>query len=525
MTLSETNSRPVAPNGHEQPALELVAVSKSYDGVPALRSVDMKVRSRQIHALVGGNGSGKSTLAKIVAGVVRADATVGSVRVGSVTAHAHQWNSELSRLAGVRVVHQDPAVFANATVAENLAVGPGFVLGPGRRIKWGEQRKRAQQILDRFSVNAGPDTPVWKLRSAERMKLAIARALQDDHNYSSGLLILDEPTAALPAPEIARFLQWIRDYAAGNRSIIFVSHHLDEVMGLADEVTVLRDGAKVATVGIHELDHDRLVELITGRVSRSSPAVPNTSAAKVGELVLQVDDLRGGAVRGVDLNLRKGQILGIAGLLGSGRTTLLELLYGAAQASGGTIQIGNQPLPMRTPRDGIRAGIMYVPESRALTAFYGMSLCANLSASVVKEYAVRGIFRHAQERRDARVLIEQYGIKAQSLNQGFEHLSGGNQQKAIMARAIRCRPAILLLDEPTQGVDVGARDDIHDIVRASVASGTSVIVVSSDLEELLELSDRILVMRGGRIAAEVAGDIDIDSLLGLVFEGDTEVSI
>jgi ribose transport system ATP-binding protein len=421
----------------------------------------------------------------------------------------------------VHVVHQDPCVFDNASVAENLALGPGFLTGVGGRIRWREMEKRAQAVLDQFEIHAGPGTLVAELRGAERTKIAIARALQDADEYSEGLLILDEPTAALPREEIDKLIEWIRMYAAGDRSLIFVSHRIDEVLGLANRVSVLRDGELVETCDRASLDESALVELITGRNHQSIvPGAKSTLPPRSGVPALEIDGLAGGAVRDVSLTLQPGEILGIAGLLGAGRTTLLELIFGVRRPMAGAVRIHGQPLSPRSPEDGVRAGLMYVPESRSQSGFYGMSVCANLSAAVVKRYAPFGRFKHRLERSAGAEQVKRYSIRTHSLNTNLEDLSGGNQQKVIMARSISAKPRILLLDEPTQGVDVGARSDIHRFLTETAAQGVSVLIVSSDLEELALVADRIIVLRDGRIAGEITGPkMTEDDIVTAVYEG------
>lgn len=522
MSADERLAAATAAGAHSHLVASFDSISKTYGENRVLRDATFQIERGSVHALVGGNGSGKSTLAKIISGAVSGDAG-GLIRVGSVAEDSHHWSRESAKRANVHVVHQDPCVFENATVAENLALGPGYVTGFGGRIRWREMERRAQAVLDRFEIQAAPGTQVSQLRAGERTKIAIARALQDSDDYAEGLLILDEPTAALPREEVERLISWIRTYAAGDRSLIFVSHHIDEVLAVANHVTVLRDGDLVETRAVEGLDESTLVELITGRSATSlvpglRRALPARSHSSVP--ALEVAGLTGGAVRNISLTVDPGEIVGIAGLLGSGRTTLLELIHGVAQPTDGTIHLFGKQLKLRSAEDGVRAGLMYVPETRALSGFYGMSVSSNLSAASVKRFAPFGRFKHRQERAAAAAQVTDYGIRTHSLETNLENLSGGNQQKVIMARSISAEPRVLLLDEPTQGVDVGARADIHRFLAEAAARGVSIIVVSSDAEELALVSDRIVVLKEGHSISEITGpNLTTDDVVNAFYEG------
>jgi ribose transport system ATP-binding protein len=335
--------------------------------------------------------------------------------------------------------------------------------------------------------------------------VAIARALQDRDAADSGVLVLDEPTASLPAEEVEHLLAALRRYAAAGQTILYVTHRLEEVLDIADRATVLYDGRVTATVDRAGLDHERLVELIMGRrVERGLAA--RTAAPRKGRPRLRCEGLNGGAVHGVDFGVSAGEIVGVAGLLGSGRSTLLRLLFGATERRAGNVWIDGDPVTFRVPRDAMRAGVAYVPEDRAHdAAFFDLSVTDNLGMATVGEYFSAGRIRRSAERRDARDLIATHLIKAASEDAPFSSLSGGNQQKVILARWLRRKPRVILLDEPTQGVDVGARLEIWSLVRRAVDEGASVLVVSSDLEELSRVADRAIVLRRGRLVAELAG--------------------
>jgi ribose transport system ATP-binding protein len=472
------------------------------------------VRAGEIHALLGGNGSGKSTAIKILAGVVTAEPG-GWIEAGGQAGQAEHWTPVLAHAAGLRFVHQQPAVFPELTIAENLALGEGFPTGAGRRIKWAVLHRRTAELLARYHIAATPTTPLGALAAVDRSRVAIIRALQDRDEADSGVLVLDEPTAALPGPEVDQLLTALRRYAAAGQTILYVSHRLDEALSVADRVTVLRDGRKVATVDTAGLTEGRLIELIVGRpIERLFPAVAQDLH---DEAVLTVRGACGGPLLGVDLSVRKGEVLGIAGLLGSGRSELLRMIFGAYPMMAGRLTLDGKPYQAESSSAAMSAGVAYVPEDRQADAlFHAESVRHNLSAGQAGAYFRRLLFRHGQERRDTSTSISEFLISAVSDRQPVQTLSGGNQQKVVIARWLRQRPRLLLLDEPTQGVDVSARSEIYQLVRRATAAGTSVLLVASDLEELAHVSDRVAVLKGGRIAAVVEQPLDAHQLTELV---------
>ncbi|MBS1871500.1 MAG: sugar ABC transporter ATP-binding protein [Actinobacteria bacterium] len=488
------------------PALRVREVRKDFPGTRALDGVSLDVLPGEVHALVGGNGCGKSTLMKILAGVQPADA--GSAEIGGAVHDLRHFSAALARRCGLHFVHQQSSVFPDMTVAENLAIGRGYETGPLGAIRWARLRRRVAAVLERFEIAARPDDRVDRLRPATQTMVAIARALQDQEVAHEGVLALDEPTASLPPDEVATVLDALRRCAARGQAIVFISHRLDEVLGVADRITVLRDGRVVATVARDGLDHDGLVELIVGRrvepLAAAAPAAVREAADAAP--ALEVAGLAGGAVRGADLTLHAGEVVGVAGLNGSGRSTLLRLLFGEQQAREGSVRAGGRALALARPRDAIDAGFAYVPEDRAVAGLFPeLSVAENLSGGFAGDYARHGRLVHRLERADARAAMERFLIRAASPEVAISTLSGGNQQKVVLARWLRRRPHVLLLDEPSHGVDVGARAEIAGLIRAAAEEGTAVLAVSSDFEELVALCDRVLLMREGRIAGEVAG--------------------
>ncbi|MCX2185760.1 sugar ABC transporter ATP-binding protein [Streptomyces sp. SKN60] len=472
-------------------------MSKSFGTTRALDEVSFEIGTGTVHALVGGNGSGKSTLVKILAGVHHADA--GELNVGGRVQDLAGHTPVRAHDLGLRFVHQQPSTFLDLSVAENLALGRGFEHGASRRIKWNELRHRARHVLERFAIDASPDDEVRTLGPATRTMVAIARALQDQEATAQGLLILDEPTATLTRREVDILLAALRRYAAAGQAILFITHRLDEVERIADSATVLRDGRVAGTLDRDGIRHDRLVAMITGRWPTHT-ALQAATPGTAGQLLLEARGVRGSVVRDVDMALRSGEILGLAGLLGSGRSTLLRLLFGETRMEAGTVFLAGEPLRLRSPCDGIRAGIAYLSEDRLSDgAFPTLSVRENISIGDLRRYRRLLRINRGKERREVLDLVARYRILTASPEERFAVMSGGNQQKTILARWMHMTPKVLLLDEPTQGVDVSSRQEIYDMIRHSAARGAGVVVASSDFGELVTLCDRALVLKHGRV--------------------------
>ncbi|HXQ76261.1 MAG TPA: sugar ABC transporter ATP-binding protein [Acidimicrobiales bacterium] len=502
---------PTAPAHDESPtagsppgaALRVDHLSKTFPGTRALIDVSFAVRPGEIHALVGGNGSGKSTLIKILAGVYHADPG-GTITVGGTTLAADHTTPAKARALGLHFVHQNPAVFPALSVAENMVIGHGFNTTAAGSIRWRALRRQTQALLDRFEINVRPEALVNSLRPAERAMVAIARALQDQEGQHTGVLVLDEPTASLPRAEVVRLMGALNRFAAAGQTILFVSHRLDEVIDTAAEATVLRDGRLAGTLVGDEITEERLIEHIAGRtLDRMYPVMP---AVESEEVALEAKALTGGPLRGVDFQLRRGEVLGVAGLLGSGRSELLKMIFGAYPIKSGTLLLGGKPVRFRDIGDAMAAGIAYVPEDRGgEAAFLDQSLADNVVASSISRYWRALRLRNRAIDHDARDIITRYFIRASSEKQVMGTLSGGNQQKVVLARWLSRGPRILLLDEPTQGVDVNARAEIYALISEAVGEGCSVLLVTSDFEELSRVADRAVVLSGGRVTAELRG--------------------
>jgi ribose transport system ATP-binding protein len=497
--------------------IQIRGLSKTFPGTRALIDVDLDIDGGEIHALVGGNGSGKSTLIKVLCGIYQGDEG-GTLRVRDEQIAVDRTTPEFARQAGIHVVHQDLGVFLDHSVAENLALGHGFpTVAGGTRVRWRDLRKRAQALLDRFEIDADPRTPLKDLSQAVRTQVAIARALQDEDETGEGkgLLILDEPTTSLPAHEVELLLGMLRRYAERGQAILYVSHRLDEIMAISKKITVLRDGHKVATLEASSLDEEGLIGHIVGRqIDRVFPSMPK-SDDRIS--MLKVRGLRAGPLRDIDLDIARGEVVGIGGLLGSGRSELLRAIFGDLKIEAGEMLLEGEPLRPRHPAEAIDVGVAMVPENRGEdAAMLDLTVKANVSAANVAEYWSwrRPWIAGRRMRRDAQASMRQFLVKAPSEEYLLSTLSGGNQQKVILARWLWLKPRLLLLDEPTQGVDVGARAEIYGLVKAAVAEGMSALIVASDFEELAHVSDRVLMIAGGRLTGEVRPpDLSAESLM------------
>jgi rhamnose transport system ATP-binding protein len=470
------------------PLLAVLGATKTFDGVTALRDVSFDLFAGEVHALVGENGAGKSTLIRILTGAHAPD--TGSLVLDGrpVTGHT----PGRARARGIAAIYQQPALLPDLSVAENIAFGlePG---APFHRISWTERRERARELLARVGAHLHPDTAVSSLSMPEQQLVEIARAL----GASARVLIMDEPTASLSHREADHLLGVVRELRAAGTGIVYISHRLEELFGLADRVTALRDGRHVATRAMRETDRDSLVRLMVGR---PLDAVFPKRAVPLGDAVLSVRGLScvDSGVREVTFDVRAGEIFGLCGLVGAGRTPLARTLFGLAPATGGEIHIGGTPVRIVSPAAAIAHGIAYLPEDRRRHGVIPeMSVAANVGLA-----SLRGLrLDLAEEEARARGLVDQLAIKTPSVTTPVAHLSGGNQQKVALARWLATSPRVLILDEPTQGIDVGAKAEIHRLMGDLAERGVAVILISSELPEILGMCDRIGVMRAGRLEA------------------------
>jgi ribose transport system ATP-binding protein len=498
LSTSNSNFRPVgAGPTSDQDALRVRGMSKTFPGTRALVDVDLTVRAGEVHAVVGQNGSGKSTLIKVLAGYHDADPGA-SVEVGG---RPFQLGSSLrAHAAGMRFVHQDLGLVLALDAVDNLALGVGYETGFGRRIRWRRQRERATAELARLGYQIDVDRPVEQLAAVEKTAIAIARAVtgvEDD----IALLVLDEPTAAMPHAEVERLLDMVRQVSARGTGILYVSHHLDEVFAAADRVTVLRDGRKVATASTAELDRRDVVELMTGSVVDQAPQ--QLERVPPGPDVMRISELSSRRLKNFSLRLSQSEVVGVSGITGSGRDELCPAIFGARPRKGGVF-IGDRPLEPMRPDRAVDLGVGFVPADRRRDGLVLNFGCReNLTLSHLGEYQGRLHLNRTRERHEAAVRMDELGVKAPSTETVIEVLSGGNQQKVVLGRSLWLRPRVLLLDEPTQGVDVAAKADVHRLIDETAAAGTSVLVCSSDEEELARLCDRVIVLDKGEVVAEM----------------------
>jgi simple sugar transport system ATP-binding protein/ribose transport system ATP-binding protein len=503
---------PVSPSREAEPYLELLDVAKHFGGVQALDHVSLSVARGSVHALVGENGAGKSTLGRIVAGALGADG--GAVVLDGEPVSFRSPREALEH--GVAAIAQEPFVVPQLTVAENV------FLGREPRTLGVLRRRRLDRAFAALVASAGFELaggrPAGGLRTAEQQKVEILRALSRD----ARLIVMDEPSAALSAHETEQLHEILRSLVAAGKTIILISHFLREVLALADTVTVLRDGRVVRTSPAAAETESSLVEAMLGRpLTAAFPATrpPPPDAARV----LTVRDLRAAGVDGVSFELRAGEILGIAGLVGAGRTELARALYGAARVEGGTVELAGAGSAGRDPRRSLDAGLAMIPESRKDEGLiFARSSTENATLSRLRALSSLGVVHRAAATAAAREILQRCDVRGAQYSAPVRALSGGNQQKVLFARTLLCAPRVLIADEPTRGVDVGAKRAIYDIVAGLAADGLGVIVISSELEEILGLSHRVLVMRRGRIVAELAaGEMTESAVLAAAFADET----
>jgi ribose transport system ATP-binding protein len=485
----------------DRPILSIRDVSKSFGSTRALDRVSLDVGPGEIHALLGQNGSGKSTLIKILSGFHASDG--GSVELRGEPLQLPLPAAEL-RKRGLAFVHQELGLVDTLSVLENVRVGR-FETGFGWRVRWRSERARTRALLRRFDLDVDPRTPVGRLRRTERAIVAIIRALDDMRTLGAdgGLLVLDEPTASLPEDEARLLFAAMHRVAETGSSVLFVTHRLEEVVAVCDVVSVLRDGRHVATQPIEALDEPRLIELVLGRqLDALYPDVEHEAA----EPVLEVAGLGGATVRDVSFRVRSGEIVGLTGLVGAGYDEVPYLVYGARRATEGVVTIGGDAVGAASPHRARRLGVALLPGDRQRQAgIPRATVKENVTLPVLRRYSRLGRLEHRRERRDVRGVLERFRVHPPDPDRPLAALSGGNQQKALLARWVETRPRVLLLHEPTQGVDVGSRRDIFELLQGAVAGGTAVVYASAEHEDLAHLCDRVLVFRRGRLARELSG--------------------
>ena len=489
-----------------QVVLEMEGISKRFGATRALDNVRLTVRSHEIHALMGENGAGKSTLMKVLSGVYQPDAGVIKVDGKPILIG----KPAEARAAGISLIYQELSVAANLTVAENV------FMGSEPKTRWGmadtaEMNRRTEDVLRSLDAPFSAMTPARKLSIAQQQQVEITRALI----HRGRVLIMDEPTAALSDRETEALFRIVRKLRDDGIAVIYISHRMAEVNALADCVTVLRDGGYVGELTREQLDPARIVQMMVGRPL--GDFYQHKTGRVRGKPVLQVENLTGGKVRPASFTVHAGEVLGLAGLVGAGRTELARLIFGADPKTGGRVLLDGREVNIREPLDAIRLAIGYLPEDRkGQGLFLQLSALANTSMNTLRGNSRLGVINHSALNKLTNEAIARLSIKVHGPEGIVGGLSGGNQQKVLLARWLEIKPRVLLLDEPTRGVDVGAKSEIYRIINDLAAQGVAIVVISSELPEVIGICDRVVVMREGLITGEcIQEDINQENIMTL----------
>ena len=477
---------------NEAVLLRATDLCKSYAGVHALRGASFELSSGEVHALVGENGAGKSTLIRIITGAAEADS--GAIELdGKPVTHN---SPRLAKSLGIAAIYQQPQLFPELSVAENLALGLERS-SLWTRINWRARRRRAVELLAQVGAGIDPDALACDLSMPQQQMLEIARAIGAD----ARVLIMDEPTASLSDDDARNLFEVVRQLRARGVGIIYISHRLDELPAIADRVTVLRDGCTIETRAMSEVTRDELVRMMVGR---ELSAIFPKREVEPGETVLELRGVgcSGSGVTDVSLSVRKGEIVGLAGLVGAGRTELARTIFGLTPPDQGEILLMGKLADIASPAEAIRRGIAYLPEDRRRHGVIAeLPISTNITLASLDRLSSTWSMDFRREREIAGDYISRFGIKTPALFSPVSTLSGGNQQKVALSRWLATRPSVLILDEPTQGIDVGAKSEIHELMMQLAEQGAAILMISSELPEILGMSDRVAVMRGGTICA------------------------
>jgi inositol transport system ATP-binding protein len=491
MSDNATLERPTAtqPGDAGPPLMEIRGIRKAFPGVVALDDVRFQLRAGTVHALMGENGAGKSTLMKIIAGIYTPDA--GAIRVKGKPLVLHGPLDALNN--GIAMIHQELNLMPFMTVAENIWIRReplnrfGFV-------DHSELKRRTQELFDRLAIDIDPLAEVRSLSIASRQMVEIAKAV----SFNSDVLIMDEPTSALTETEVAHLFRIIRQLRAQGKGIVYITHKMNELFDIADEVSVFRDGKYIATRLASEVTRDEIIKMMVGR--EITQMFPKTTVP-IGDVVLSVKNLSvEGVFKGISFDLREGEILGLAGLVGSGRSNVAEALFGVVPATGGTIAIRGKEVVIDTPAKAMKQGMAFLTEDRKETGcFLSLDILSNMESAVLSErYVKYGFVQNGSLSRDCEAMAQTLRVKTPTLGEIIQNLSGGNQQKVLIGRWLLTKPKILILDEPTRGIDVGAKAEIHRLVSVLAGEGVAVLMISSEMPEVLGMSDRVMVMHEGR---------------------------
>ncbi|MDZ4034227.1 sugar ABC transporter ATP-binding protein [Kluyvera ascorbata] len=487
------------------PLLQLKGITKVFPGVRALENVQLDLWPGKVTALIGENGAGKSTLVKVMTGIYQAEE--GEILYKAIPITLPTPDS--AHRVGITAIHQETVLFDELSVTENIFVGQYLYKGWLKKLDWPAMHQKAREILTRLDVQIDPRAILKTLSIAQRHMVAIARAL----SFEAQVVILDEPTAALSQHEILEFYQIVERLKLEGKAILFISHKFDEIFELADHYTILRDGVYVGSGAINEITEERMVAMMVGRaITQTYPKV----ACEKGSVVLEVKDLcHPTEFAHIDFTLRKGEILGFYGLVGAGRTELMQALSGVSHPSSGEIVLNGKPVRFRQPADAINAGIVCVPEERQKQgAIIELPIAQNISLPQLSKLNPRGVLNDTREWQLADEYARRLQVKAFSWRQPVETLSGGNQQKVVIGKWLATHPDVIILDEPTKGIDIGSKAAVHQFMSELVAQGLAVIMVSSELPEVMGMADRIIVMHEGLMVAEYqAGEATAETIV------------
>ena len=477
--------------GMSEYIVETRGLSKNYGGVKALKSVDLKFEPGKIHALVGENGAGKSTLIRILSGIEAP--TSGTVLFDGKEVKTFTPSESIAM--GISTVYQEPMQINLMSVAENIYCGR-YEKKHGLFIDYRSLDKKVNELMDRIGIRLDPQQPVGKLSVANRQMVQILKAL----SFNAKFIIFDEPTASLATEECEMLHNIIRKLKEDNITVIYISHRLEEIFNLCDTVSVLRDGAFIEKCNVHEIDKEYLISRMIGR---SMDNLFPKKKVPITDEILRVENISNENVKNINFTLHKGEILGLAGLVGAGRTELARVLFGIDKADG-NIFIGGEKVQIRSPAEAINNGIGLVPENRKEQGLVGiLTVKENLTLSNLKNDSKAMLINGQKEKRDTEKFVDKLRIKTPSIDQLVRNLSGGNQQKVVFAKWMDTNPNILILDEPTQGVDVGAKVEIYNIINDLAESGVGILMISSEMTELIAMCDRICVMHEGKITMEL----------------------
>ena len=485
--------------------LTMEGITKTFPGVRALSDVQLRTRKGTVHALMGENGAGKSTLMKCLIGIYLADS--GTITFRGERLHITNTHQALSK--GISMIHQELSPIPEMTVAENIYLGREPTTWYGL-VDMRKMNRMTTELLERLHIKIKPTAKMRELSIANTQLVEIAKAV----SYDSDLIIMDEPTSAITEAEVEGLFNIIRSLRAQGRTIIYISHKMDEIFKITDEITVFRDGQYIATDPTPEMTHGKLIEKMVGRTLTD---MFHKEQVDIGQVFLEVENLSGKGFRNVSFQVKRGEILGVAGLIGAGRTELLEGVFGVTRTHGGTIKVEGKEVSIRSPADAKRAGMALLTEDRKLSGLYmNASVRENMFIANINRYLLGPFVRFGKIEKDCAKMRDLMRIKTPSLMQIVKNLSGGNQQKVLISRWLLTEPDLLILDEPTRGIDVGAKSEIYRLMTEFVRSGKAIIMISSELPEILGMSDRIMVMHEGDKAGELSrAEADQEKILHL----------